>query len=111
MRRMHRRIGWLEAQAQRYPEEIKAAVEDFKLRFDNFVNQLSQNQRSARKRKRIHAYLTQVFGHHNGMWDYVLTGGNATTVLNGHVPPLHERVLETYCAYHSLAEETHGKQC
>ena len=59
---------------KRYPEEIKAAFEDFKPRFDNFVDQLSQDQRSAIKRTRIHAYLTQVFGHHHGIWDYLHTG-------------------------------------
>ena len=31
---------------------FEAAFENFKLRFDNFVNHLSQTQRSARKRKR-----------------------------------------------------------
>ena len=40
---------------KRYPEEIKVAFEDFKLRFDNFVDQSSQDQRSAGKRKQIHA--------------------------------------------------------
>ena len=54
---------------------FEAAFEDFKLRFDNVVDQLSQDQRSARKRKRIHAYLTQVFGHHHGMWVSLQTGG------------------------------------
>ena len=68
------RLGIAERQAEehhrkRYPEEFKAAFADFKLRFDNFVNQWSQNQSSARKRKRIHAYLTQVFGHHHAIWD------------------------------------------
>ena len=40
---------------KRYPEEIKVAFEDFKLRFDNFVDQSSQDQRSARKRQQTHA--------------------------------------------------------
>ena len=73
---------------KRNPEEIKAAFEEFKLRFHNFLEQLSQDQRSARKRKRIHAYLTQVFGHHNGMWDYLLTG---------EMPPLYLMVTYPPC--------------
>ena len=40
---------------KRDPEEIKVAFEDFKLRFDNFVDQSSQDQRIARKRQQIHA--------------------------------------------------------
>ena len=73
---------------KRYPEEINAAFEDSKLRFDNFVDQLSQDQRSARKRKRIHAYLIQVFGHHHGMWDYLQTG---------EMPPLYLMVTNSSC--------------
>ena len=60
---------------KRYAEEIKVAFQDFKLQFDNFLDQSSQDQRSARKRKQIHAYLTQVFGHHHGMWVYLQTVG------------------------------------
>jgi len=87
------RLGIAERQAEehhrkRYPEEIKAAFEDFKPRFDNFVDQLSQDQRSARKRKRIHAYLTRVFGHHHGMWDYLHTG---------EMPPLYLKVTYSPC--------------
>ena len=87
------RLGIAERQAEehhrkRYPEEINAAFEDFKPRFDNFVDQLSQDQRSARKRKRIHAYLTQVFGDHHGMWDYLQTG---------EMPPLYLMVTYSPC--------------
>ena len=64
---------------------MKAAFEEFKLRFHNFLDQLPHDQRSARKRKRIHAYLTQVFGNHNGMWDYLQTG---------EIPPLY--LMVTY---------------
>ena len=66
------RLGIADPQAEehhrkRCPDETEAVVRDFKLRFGSFVNQLSRTQRSARQRKRMHAYLTQVFGHHLGI--------------------------------------------
>ena len=33
-------------------------------------DQLSQDQRCRKKRSRLNAYLKQVFGHNNGIWDY-----------------------------------------
>ena len=67
----HPSLPRTEIPRKRNPEEIKAAFEEFKLRFHNFLEQLSQDQRSARKRKRMHEYFTQVFGHHHDMWDYL----------------------------------------
>ena len=37
---------------------------------DDSPDQLSQDQRCRKKRSRLNAYLKQVFGHNNGIWDY-----------------------------------------
>ena len=75
-------------------EEIEAAFNDFKERFYNSPDQLSQDQRPHKKRSRFNCYLKQVFGHHNAIFDYLETG--QMPPLNPAVPalPLHERVLE-----------------
>ena len=49
---------------------MKLAFDEFKDRFHNSADQLSQDQRSSKKRSRLNAYLKQVFGHNNGIWDY-----------------------------------------
>ena len=54
-----------------------------------------------KQRERIHAYLTQVFGHHNAVWDYLQTGAMPPLSSTTTPPSLHERV----------AEETHARQC
>ena len=53
---------------------MQQAYEDFKQRFFNSAEQLLQDQRCHKKRSRMQAYLQQVFGHHNGIWDYLETG-------------------------------------
>ena len=49
---------------------MKLAFDEFKDRFHNSADQLSQDQRSSKKRSRLNAYFKQVFGHNNGIWDY-----------------------------------------
>ena len=49
---------------------MKLAFDEFKDRFHNSPDQLSQDQRCRKKRSRLNAYLKQVFGHNNGIWDY-----------------------------------------
>ena len=56
-----------------YLEENRGSVEDLFAwldRFHNSPDQLSQDQRCNKKRSRLNAYLKQVFGHNNGIWDY-----------------------------------------
>ena len=56
-----------------YLEENRGSVEDLFAwldRFHNAPDQLSQDQRCNKKRSRLNAYLKQVFGHNNGIWDY-----------------------------------------
>ena len=49
---------------------MQLAFGEFKERFHNSPDQLLQDQRSSKKRSRLNAYLKQVFGHNNGIWDY-----------------------------------------
>ena len=49
---------------------MQLAFDEFKERFHNSPDQLSQDQRCSKKRSRLNAYLKQVFGHDNGIWDY-----------------------------------------
>ena len=50
--------------------EMQLAFDEFKERFHNSPDQLSQDQRCSKKRSRLNAYFKQVFGHNNGIWDY-----------------------------------------
>ena len=50
--------------------EMQLAFDEFQERFHNSPDQLSQDQRCNKKRSRLNAYLKQVFGHNNGIWDY-----------------------------------------
>ena len=77
--------------------EMELAFNDVKERFYNSPDQLSQDQRCSKKRSRLNVYLKQVFGHHNGIWDYLATGDMPP--LSPAMPPLplHERVLESAC--------------
>ena len=78
---------------QRSRSEMQQAYEDFKQRFHNSAEQLLQDQRCHKKRSRMQAYLQQVFGHHNGIWDYLETG--VMPPLSPATPPLalRQRVL------------------
>ena len=49
---------------------MQLAFDEFKERFHNSSEQLSQDQWCRKKRSRLNAYLKQVFGHNNGIWDY-----------------------------------------
>ena len=49
---------------------MQLAFDEFKDRFHNSPDQVSQDQRCSKKRSRLNAYFKQVFGHNNGIWDY-----------------------------------------
>ena len=70
---------------------MQLAFDEFKDRFHNSPDQLSQDQRCSKKRSRLNAYFKQVFGHNNGIWDYWETG--EMLPLSPDIPPLplHER--------------------
>ena len=58
---------------------MQLAFDEFKERFHNSPDQLSQDQRCSKKRSRLNAYLKQIFGPHNGIWD---------PPLSANMPPL-----------------------
>ena len=70
---------------------MQLAFDEFKERFHNSPDQLSQDQRCSKKRSRLNAYFKQVRGHNNGIWDYWETG--EMLPLSPDIPPLplHER--------------------
>ena len=61
---------WVAPPRNRNRSEMQLAFDEFKDRFHNSPDQLSQDQRCRKKRSRLNAYLKQVFGHNNGIWDY-----------------------------------------
>ena len=61
---------WVAPPRNRNRSEMQLAFDEFKERFHNSPDQLSQDQRCSKKRSRLNAYLKQVFGHNNGIWDY-----------------------------------------
>ena len=61
---------WVAPPRNRNRSEMQLACDEFKDRFHNSPDQLSQDQRCSKKRSRLNAYLKQVFGHNNGIWDY-----------------------------------------
>ena len=61
---------WVAPPRNRNRSEMQLAFDEFKGRFHNAPDQLSQDQRCNKKRSRLNAYLKQVFGHNNGIWDY-----------------------------------------
>ena len=65
---------------------MQLAFDEFKERFHNSPDQLSQDQRCRKKRSRLNAYLKQVFGHHNGIWGYLET--REMPPLSPDMPPL-----------------------
>ena len=79
---------------KRNREEVEAAFNEFKERFYNSPDQLSQDQRSTKKRSRFHCYLKQVFGHHNAIFDYLETGEMPPLWPAVPALPLHERDVE-----------------
>ena len=65
---------------------MQLAFDEFKERFHNSPDQLSQDQRCSKKRSRLNAYFKQVFGLNNGIWDYWETG--EMLPLSPGIPPL-----------------------
>ena len=61
---------WVAPPRNRNRSEMQLAFDEFKDRFHNSPDQLSQDQRCNKKRSRLNAYFEQVFGHNNGIWDY-----------------------------------------
>ena len=61
---------WVAPPRNRNRSEMQLAFDECKDRFHNSPDQLSQDQRCSKKRSRLNAYLKQVFGHNNGIWDY-----------------------------------------
>ena len=61
---------WVAPPRNRNRSEMQLAFDEFKELFHNSADQLSQDQRCNKKRSRLNAYLKQVFGHNNGIWDY-----------------------------------------
>ena len=61
---------WVAPPRNRNRSEMQLAFDEFKERFHNSPDQLSQDQRCSKKRSRLNAYFKQVFGHNNGIWDY-----------------------------------------
>ena len=61
---------WVAPPRNRNRSEMQLAFDEFKDRFHNSPDQLSQDQRCNKKRSRLYAYFKQVFGHNNGIWDY-----------------------------------------
>jgi len=61
---------WVASQRNWNRSEMQLAFDEFKDRFHNSPDQLSQDQRCNKKRSRLNAYFKQVFGHNNGIWDY-----------------------------------------
>ena len=61
---------WVAPPRNRNRSEMQLAFDEFKDRFHNSPDQLSQDQRCSKKRSRLNAYFKQVFGHNNGIWDY-----------------------------------------
>jgi hypothetical protein len=63
------RLRWAECTrvappCKRNRGEMLQAFDEFKERFHNSPEQLSQDQRCHKKRARLNVYLKQVFGHH-----------------------------------------------
>ena len=61
---------WVAPPRNRNRSEMQLAFDEFKERFHNSPDQLSQDQRCSKKRSRLNVYFKQVFGHNNGIWDY-----------------------------------------
>ena len=81
---------------------MQLAFDEFKERFHNSPDQLSQDQRCSKKRSRLNAYFKQVFGHNNGTWDYWETGEMLT--LSPGIPPLPRVQIDALHGYTSWSQ-------